>query len=73
MSLDNIVKNTPLYQQYLKSPEGQNANWYGQADMNKLPSNAYILTGDKTPDFGGGQSPFGFVVQGGNILGRVKL
>lgn len=72
-SLEHLVNNSPLYQQHAQSPQGQNAQWYGRADSAKLPQDGYFLTGNKTPGFGGGSSPYGFVMQNGNVLGRVKL
>ena len=38
-----------------------------------LPPDAYILTGDKTEGYGGGPSPYGFVMRGKQVLGIVSL
>jgi hypothetical protein len=70
-----IKKDTDKYQKLLKSPEGKNLGGImDEKQLRGLPGDAYILTGDKTKDFGGGPSPYGFVMSaGGKLLGRVKL
>lgn len=70
-----IITNTSVYQRLLKSPEAASAGRHMTDDqIRMLPNNAYILTGEKTQDYGGGPSPDGFAMSVSNkILGRLKL
>jgi hypothetical protein len=36
-------------------------------------NDAHILTGDKSAKFGGGPSPYGFVISGSKVVGYVNL
>ena len=38
-----------------------------------IPGEILILTGDKVRNYGGGPSPYGFVMQGSDVLGYVNL
>jgi hypothetical protein len=71
----NITNNTSVYQTLLKSSDADRAGGpMNDQQLKALPKETYILTGDKTKEFGGGPSPYGFVMSGANkILGRVRL
>ena len=43
------------------------------ADLKRAPPNAFIVTGMKTKDFGGGKSPDGFLMDGAQMLGRLRI
>ena len=70
-----IVRNTPVYQKALKTREAAHAGRHmSDQQLNDLPKDSYVLTGDKTKDFGGGPSPDGFAMSAANkILGRLRL
>ena len=68
-----LIRDTMRYQRLLKSPAAEHAGLLSQDQARKLPNIAYILTGDKTPEYGGGPSPYGFLMREEKIVGRVKL
>jgi hypothetical protein len=70
-----IKNNTAMYQDLLKSPDAGRAGMHmTDEQIEALPKDVYVLTGDKTEDFGGGPSPDGFVMSAANrILGRVWI
>ena len=43
------------------------------ADLKRAPPKAFIVTGMKTKDFGGGKSPDGFLIDGTQMLGRLRI
>jgi hypothetical protein len=43
------------------------------AELKSLPIGAYILIGNKTPNFGGGLAGSGFVVQNGKVTHSVGV
>jgi hypothetical protein len=68
-----VVTDTPEYQRKLKSTHPNRYRPVSDSELKALGLGAHVLTGDKTKDFGGGPSPDGFVVQGGQVLGRIRL
>lgn len=68
-----IVTDTPEYQRELNSTHPNRYVTVSDTELKALGPGAHILTGDKTREFGGGPSPDGFVFQGGQLLGRVRL
>jgi len=68
-----IVKDTAKYQKLLLDKKTQSSPLLKRTDLDGLSEHVYVLTGDKTPDFGGGPSPFGFVMDKSKVVGRVRL
>ncbi len=77
-----LVSDTQKYQKLLDGsaktplPPDFAANFkqlMSNADLTQTPSDAFILTGMKTPKYGGGPSPYGFVISAGKVVGRIKL
>lgn len=69
----NVWKDTPRYQALLRRKDLSAIPLVRASEVaGKYPA-AYILTGDKTPDFGGGPSPFGFVMVNENPVARASL
>ena len=69
----NIINDTREYRRLLKENESVSLPFYMPGELSSLPAKSYIVTGEKTDDFGGGQSPFGFVVLDGSVLARATL
>ena len=42
-------------------------------ELKLAPATAEIITGDKTPKYGGGASPDGFLMNGSMMLGRLRI
>jgi hypothetical protein len=68
-----IKSDTAKYQKLLGDKRLQSLGLLKKTDLSTFDDDAYILTGDKTKDFGGGPSPYGFVILKDKVVGRVKL
>ncbi len=68
-----VVTDTAQYQKQLKTSDPIRYREVSDQELKSLPADAYILTGEKTKDFGGGPSPDGFVISGGKLIGRLRL
>lgn len=68
-----VVENTPKYQKLLRTREAESAGLHDIAQIRQLPVGTYVLTGEKTANYGGGHSPYGFLVHNERILGRIKI
>jgi hypothetical protein len=73
MTRIRVVTDTAEYRRQLKASGPGRYHRITDAELKALESGAYILTGDKTREFGGGPSPGGFVIQGKELVGRVRL
>jgi hypothetical protein len=68
-----IKFDTKAYQKILVKNKTSGAAMEDR-DLKKLsPDEVSILTGDKTDDYGGGPSPYGFVMRSGKVIGYVNL
>ena len=68
-----IVKDTSRYQRLLDTPGAQGAGLQSETEARRQPAGTYVLTGEKTARFGGGPSPYGFLIHNERIVGRVKI
>lgn len=69
----DIRKDTREYRRLLKANENVTLPFYAASELAALPAGWHLLTGDKTEDFGGGPSPFGFVIREGAVVARSSL
>ena len=61
------------YQRLLMSNGPNREKQLTDNELRLVPAGAYILTGVKTANFGGGMSPDGFVMNGKVLLGRIRI
>lgn len=70
----HVVVNTQRYQRMLREYESAAIAFWPAVERVPFVQGRYVVTGDKTQDYGEGPSPFGFVVDAdGSVPGRVAL
>jgi hypothetical protein len=68
-----IKVDTPSFQAEIKKSGNGKVQVIKPAELKQLPAGAYILVGNKTPDFGGGLASSGYIVQNGKVTHSVGL
>lgn len=73
MTIIPVHRDDALYLKVLKSNGPKRTTTLGDSELKALPRSVLIITGNKTKDFGGGPSPDGFVMNGAEMLGRLRI
>ena len=68
-----VHEDNGAYINLLKSAGPNRYKELRDADLKTAPPNACIVTGMKTKEFGGGKSPDGFLMNGTQMLGRLRI
>lgn len=68
-----VIQDTGRYQTLLRENEAVALPLLMSNEIHGFDSGAHVLTGDKTPDYGGGPSPFGFVILDGKVVARIAI
>ncbi|MFN0100688.1 MAG: hypothetical protein ACKV2U_01225 [Bryobacteraceae bacterium] len=70
----NVVTDNDEYAKWLATTGTNRWRTVSDIELRKLPKGAYILTGNKTKEWGEGlPSPDGFVIVDGKLAGRLRI
>jgi hypothetical protein len=69
----HIENNTVKYQKIFSSGHQTTGAPLTDAQLAVLAPGAHVLTGNRSKQFGGGPSPYGFVIVAGAVVGYVNL
>jgi hypothetical protein len=73
MTVIPVRQNDLEYQKLLKTDGPTRHKELSDTALKALPKSIVIVTGNKTKEFGGGPSPDGFVMNGAQMLGRLRI